>query len=70
MYDVIIRNGTIVDGSGGKPFTGDVAIRIERQLADEDLEQDFDLCVVDGRSLDRLWAQVHERKEREPCVNR
>lgn len=26
MYDLIIRNGTIVDGSGGKPFIGDVAV--------------------------------------------
>ncbi|WP_176593358.1 amidohydrolase family protein [Sphingobium sp. EM0848] len=26
-YDVIIRGGLIVDGSGGAPFTGDVAIR-------------------------------------------
>ncbi len=25
-YDVIIRNGTIVDGLGGEPFVGDVAI--------------------------------------------
>src|SRR5215475_10844389 len=26
MYDVVIRNGTIYDGSGGAPITGDVAI--------------------------------------------
>jgi N-acyl-D-aspartate/D-glutamate deacylase len=26
MYDLLITNGTIVDGSGGEPFTGDVAI--------------------------------------------
>jgi len=25
-YDLIIRNGTIVDGLGGEPFTGDVAV--------------------------------------------
>lgn len=25
-YDLIIRNGTIYDGTGGQPFTGDVAI--------------------------------------------
>ena len=25
--DLIVRNGTIVDGSGNEPFVGDVAIR-------------------------------------------
>ena len=25
-YELIIRNGTIVDGLGGQPFVGDVAI--------------------------------------------
>ena len=27
MYDVIIRDGTIYDGSGNQPYTGDLAIR-------------------------------------------
>jgi signal transduction histidine kinase len=35
---------------------------------DEDLDQDFDLCVVDGPSLDRLWEQVQRRKEDERPV--
>lgn len=26
-YDLVIRNGTIVDGLGGEPFVGDVAVR-------------------------------------------
>jgi len=29
-YDIILRGGTIYDGSGGKPFTGDVAIQGDR----------------------------------------
>jgi signal transduction histidine kinase len=33
--------------------------------SDDALDEHFDLCVVDGRSLDRLWQQVHRRKERE-----
>ena len=40
-----------------RPATGDAA-----------LEEDFDLCVVDGRSLDRLWEQVRQRKAREQPV--
>ncbi|MEO0440899.1 MAG: amidohydrolase family protein, partial [Pseudomonadota bacterium] len=30
MHDLIIRGGTIVDGTGGKPFVGDVAIDGDR----------------------------------------
>ena len=26
MHDLVVRNGTIVDGNGGEPFEGDVAI--------------------------------------------
>jgi signal transduction histidine kinase len=36
--------------------------------SDEALDQEFDLCVVDGSSLDRLWTQVRERKEREQPI--
>jgi len=32
-YDTILRGGTVVDGSGGAPFTGDVAIRGDRIAA-------------------------------------
>ena len=32
---------------------------------DEALERDFDLCIVDGRALDRLWERVQRRKARE-----
>ncbi|HEY0311441.1 MAG TPA: D-aminoacylase [Allosphingosinicella sp.] len=32
-YDTILRGGTIVDGRGGTPFTGDVAIRGDRIVA-------------------------------------
>jgi len=30
LHDVVIRNGKIVDGSGTKPFMGDVAIDDEK----------------------------------------
>ena len=33
MYDVVIRGGTIVDGSGGPSFSGDVAVRGDKIAA-------------------------------------
>jgi N-acyl-D-aspartate/D-glutamate deacylase len=33
MYDLIIRGGTIVDGTGGEPYLGDVAVQGERIVA-------------------------------------
>ena len=35
---------------------------------DDDLEGAFDLCVLDGRALDRLWERVRERKEHEQPI--
>jgi N-acyl-D-amino-acid deacylase len=32
-YDLVIRNGTIFDGSGGPPFEGDIAVRGDRIAA-------------------------------------
>src|SRR5882757_1743563 len=32
-FDLVIRNGTILDGSGGKPYVGDVAVRGDRIVA-------------------------------------
>ena len=32
-FDTLIRGGTIVDGSGGQPFTGDVGLRGDRIVA-------------------------------------
>lgn len=38
-YDLILRGGTIVDGSGGDRYTGDVAINAERIVAVGDLSR-------------------------------
>jgi N-acyl-D-amino-acid deacylase len=33
QYDIVIRGGTIYDGSGGKPYIGDVAVKGDRIVA-------------------------------------
>ena len=37
-YDIILRNGTIYDGSGGAPYTGDVAINGDTIIAVGELD--------------------------------
>ena len=36
--------------------------------ADAELDQAFDLCVVDGRALDRLWDRIRSRKADEQPI--
>jgi N-acyl-D-amino-acid deacylase len=36
-YDLVLRGGTVYDGSGGKPFTGDVAVQGDRIVKVGDL---------------------------------
>jgi N-acyl-D-amino-acid deacylase len=50
-YDVIIRNGTIYDGSGGNPFTGDVAIRGDKIVAIGNLAGAKARVEIDARGL-------------------
>lgn len=50
-YDVIIRNGTIYDGTGAKPFTGDVALRADTIAALGDLKNATAKREIDARGL-------------------
>jgi N-acyl-D-aspartate/D-glutamate deacylase len=60
MLDLVIRGGTIVDGSGGKPFAGDVGVRGERIAAvgriDEPARRTLD---AEGLLLTPGWVDVH-----------
>ena len=60
MYDLIVRNGTVVDGSGDTRFTADIAIQGEKIVAvgevDGPAKQEIDatgLLVTPG------WVDVH-----------
>ena len=60
MYDLIIRNGTLVDGSGEKRFTGDIAIEGEKIVAvgnvDGSAKQEIDAT---GMLVTPGWVDVH-----------
>jgi N-acyl-D-amino-acid deacylase len=50
-YDLILRGGTIYDGSGGKPFVGDVAVNGDRIAAVGSLGDAKGKQEVDARGL-------------------
>ncbi|MFX1286456.1 MAG: amidohydrolase family protein [Promethearchaeota archaeon] len=50
-YDLIIRNGTVYDGSGNPPFRGDIAVNGDRIAGIGSLEQDTAESIVDAQNL-------------------
>lgn len=51
IYDLILRGGTVYDGSGGKPFVGDVAVSGDRIIAVGDLGRARGRTEVDAKGL-------------------
>ncbi len=60
MYDLMIRNATIVDGTGAPAFTGSVAVKDGRIAAIGDVQgsarRDID---AQGHLLTPGWVDVH-----------
>ncbi|WP_293678097.1 amidohydrolase family protein [uncultured Phenylobacterium sp.] len=61
MRDLIIRNGTIVDGTGGKPFVGDVAIDGDRIVevgtkVSGSFKREID---ASGMTVTPGWVDIH-----------
>src|SRR5260221_11462567 len=50
-YDILIRHGTIYDGSGGPPFVGDLAIRGDTIAALGKLDEARGRTEIDARGL-------------------
>jgi N-acyl-D-amino-acid deacylase len=51
VFDLLIRNGTIIDGSGGKPFRSDLGVRQGRIAALNLLSEAKAGCVIDATGL-------------------
>ena len=60
MYDLIIRNGTLVDGTGGQPYVGDVAIKGDRIVqvgsVQGGAEREIDAT---GHIVTPGWVDIH-----------
>src|SRR5215813_157401 len=60
MHDLVIRNGTIVDGTGAAPFVGDVAIDGDRITAvgqvDAKGRREID---AQGQIVTPGWVDIH-----------
>lgn len=60
-YDLLIKNGTIVDGTGSAPYRGDVAVSDGKivavgAVADEDATETIDAT---GRLVTPGWVDIH-----------
>jgi N-acyl-D-amino-acid deacylase len=59
-YDLIIRNGLVVDGSGGEPFTADVAVKdgLIAAIGDVDGEADEEIDAT-GKLVTPGFVDIH-----------
>ena len=60
MHDLVIRGGTVVDGTGGKPFVADVAIDGDRvSLVGTVTAQGRDEIDASGKFVTPGFVDVH-----------
>lgn len=60
MHDLVIRGGTIVDGTGAQPFTGDVAIDGGRIVAVGKVTTPArEVIDADGLLVTPGWVDIH-----------
>ena len=60
MHDLIIKGGTIVDGTGGAPFKGDIAVRGERIVAvGQNLGPARKEIDAEGMIVTPGWVDIH-----------
>ncbi len=67
-HDLVIRNGTVVDGSGGAPFVGDVAIDGDRiTYVGPDAESATREIDADGRLVTPGFVDPHTHLDAQLC---
>ena len=68
MHDIVIRNGTIVDGSGKKPFVGDIAIDGNKITTVGEVnntgQKEID---AKGKVVTPGWVDIHTHYDGQVC---
>ena len=68
MHDLVIRNGTIVDGSGNESFRGDIAIDDDRITKVGEInnkgKREID---AKGMLVTRGWVDIHTDYDGQVC---
>jgi N-acyl-D-aspartate/D-glutamate deacylase len=60
MHDLIIRGGTLVDGTGGQAFTADVAVKNGRVLEVGQISASAKRTIdADGLLVTPGWVDIH-----------
>jgi N-acyl-D-aspartate/D-glutamate deacylase len=68
MHDLVIRNGTIIDGSGNKAFYGDVAIDGEKISKIGKIEQSgIEEIDAKGNLVTPGWVDIHTHYDGQVC---
>ena len=68
MYDLVIRNGKIVDGSGEASFMGDIAINGDRIVKIGLIEDKGDKEIdAEGNLVTPGWVDIHTHYDGQVC---
>ena len=69
MHDLVIRNGLIVDGSGKKPYFGDIAIDNENILlvSSSIREKGKEEIDAEGKLVTPGWVDIHTHYDGQVC---
>ena len=64
MYDLIIKNGTIIDGSGKERFSADIAVRGNKitkigNLNKEEIGEVTKVIDAEGKLVTPGWVDIH-----------